>query len=203
MTSPIEVPYLSYKQITQRANIFLEKFNPKGSLPVPIEEIVEFDFGIDIVPIHGLHQAFEIDGFLSSDLSRISVDLAAFENSPGRYRFTLAHELGHAVLHRKAYESATFSKINEWERFVSRIGIQSYGWLEFHANSFAGLVLVPPLSLKKKMAEARRRVKSVGISIKKSEEVAKLYITSWLSKQFKVSSQVIDIRLQKDELWPP
>jgi len=44
-------------------------------VPVPIEEIVEFGLGINIIPLPGLHVSHEIDGFLSADMTEISVDL--------------------------------------------------------------------------------------------------------------------------------
>lgn len=202
MPSPLEVPRHSYEELRKRADNFLRTYNPKGTIPVPIEEIVEFKFGIDIIPIPGLHQGYEIDGFISSDLSAISVDQFVYESRPGRYRFTLAHELGHAVLHRQVYEAAAFSTIKEWKRFIEDIDLQDYEWLEWQAYAFAGLILVPPVPLKKKFAEAVHQANAAGLSIRKVGDVAKLYIASWLAKEFDVSSQVIEKRLEKDKLWP-
>lgn len=203
MASPLEVPQYPYEALKQRANNFLGTHHPKGTIPVPIEEIIEFKFRMDIIPIPGLHQGFEIDGFITSDLSSIYVDQFVYESRPGRYRFTLAHELGHAVLHRRVYQKVRFSTIKEWKRFVDEIDVQDHGWLEWQAYTFAGLILVPPDSLRRKLAEAMHRANAAGFSIRKAEDVAKLYITSWLAKQFDVSSQVIDKRLAKDNPWPP
>ena len=55
MPSMIEVPYHSYKTLRRRATDFLRTYNAKGLIPVPVEEIVEFEFGINIIPIPGLH----------------------------------------------------------------------------------------------------------------------------------------------------
>ena len=202
MSFTLEVPHYSYEELRKRADHFLRTYNPKGTIPVPIEEIVEFEFGMDIIPIPGLHQGYEIDGFISSDLSAISVDQFVYESRPGRYRFTLAHELGHAVLHRRVYEAAAFSTIKEWKRFVAEIDLQDYEWLEWQAYTFAGLILVPPVPLKKKFGEAVHQADAAGLSIRKAGDVAKLYIASWLAKGFDVSSQVIEKRLEKDKLWP-
>jgi len=95
MGNKIEVPYLSYEQIRARANDFLSQYNPSGIIPVPIEEIIEFALKINIVPIPGLQKALETDGFISSDFSTISVDQFVLEERERRYRFTLAHEIGH------------------------------------------------------------------------------------------------------------
>jgi IrrE N-terminal-like domain len=202
MSSSLQVPRHSYEELRKRTDNFLRTYNPKGTIPVPIEEIVEFEFGINIVPIPGLHQGFEIDGFISSDLTVISVDQFVYESRPGRYRFTLAHELGHAVLHRRVYEKASISSIKEWKQFVAEIDLQDYEWLEWQAYAFAGLILVPQVPLKKKFAKAVDQAEEAGLSIRKAGDVAKLYISSWLAKEFDVSSQVIEKRLDKDKLWP-
>lgn len=202
MSSPLEVPRHSYEELRKRADSFLHTYNQKGTIPVPIEEIVEFAFGMDIIPIPGLHQGFEIDGFISSDLSVISVDQFVYESRPGRYRFTLAHELGHSVLHHRVYEKAEISSIKEWKQFVTEIDLKDYEWLEWQAHAFAGLILVPPAPLKKKFAVAIQQADEARLSIRRAGDVAKLYISSWLAKEFDVSSQVIEKRLEKDKLWP-
>ncbi len=201
MPSSLNVPRFSCEELRKRADRFLRTYNPRGTVPVPIEEIAEFEFGIDIVPLPGLHQGFEIDGFISSDLSTISVDEFVYESRPGRYRFTLAHELAHAVLHRKVYEAATFSTIREWKQFVAEIDLQDYEWLEWQAYSFAGLILVPSGPLKKRFEEAVARANKEGLSISKATDVAKQYIASWLAKAFNVSNQAIEKRLGKEGLW--
>jgi len=96
-------PILSYGDLRRRAGDFLRTHHPDGTIPIPIEEIVESQHRIDIIPVPGLHKAFEVDGFISSDLKAITVDAFVYEQRPGRYRFTLAHELAHAVLHRRIY----------------------------------------------------------------------------------------------------
>jgi hypothetical protein len=44
-------PYLSYEDLRQKADEFLAAHHPKGAIPVPIEEIIEMQLGIDIVPM--------------------------------------------------------------------------------------------------------------------------------------------------------
>ena len=89
------IQYLSYQQISQRAEEFLLTYHSSKELPVPVEEIVEFKLGVDIVPIPNLQKDFEIEGFTSSDLKAIYVDQFILSERPARYRFTLAHEIGH------------------------------------------------------------------------------------------------------------
>ena len=62
-------------------------------MPTPIEEIVEFDFDMDIIPILGLKAEVGVDAFLASDLHSISVDEDVMMHFKFRFRFSLAHEL--------------------------------------------------------------------------------------------------------------
>jgi hypothetical protein len=50
------VPIYSYEDLRKKADEFLGTYNPAGMIPVPIEEIVEFEFGINIVPVLGLQR---------------------------------------------------------------------------------------------------------------------------------------------------
>lgn len=76
---------------------------------------------IDIIPLPGLHQSLEVDGFTQSDLSSIYVDEFVYKSRPGRYRFTLAHEVGHIVLHNDIYQKANFQNSQEWKDFINSI----------------------------------------------------------------------------------
>ena len=48
------VPYLKDSEIELKAEKFLSEYHPNGELEVPIEEIIEFQFGIHIVPVDDL-----------------------------------------------------------------------------------------------------------------------------------------------------
>jgi hypothetical protein len=69
----LPVPILSYDELRVRAARFLDAHHPTGVIPVPIEEIAEFQLGLDIVPTPGLHKGFDIDAFISSDLRTIYI----------------------------------------------------------------------------------------------------------------------------------
>jgi hypothetical protein len=86
----LDIPYLPDEDIVPYALDFLLKYNPENKVPVPIEEIIEFDFSIDIVPLPGLQRLCDVEGFISPDFTTIYVDDFVYENRPYRYRFTLA-----------------------------------------------------------------------------------------------------------------
>lgn len=49
-----KIPIRSYEDLRKKADEFLRTYNPSGTIPVPIEEIVEFEFNINIGPALGL-----------------------------------------------------------------------------------------------------------------------------------------------------
>jgi len=83
MVNNIEIPFFSYEEIRNRADNFLRQYHPSREIPVPIEEIIEFQMNIDIFPIQGLHTILDIDGFTISDLSTIYVDDFVYKSRQG------------------------------------------------------------------------------------------------------------------------
>ena len=185
------VPYKNHNHIEKVAADFLHKYHPKDAYPTPIEEIVEFKLGIDIIPIPGLHEIIEIDGFISSDLSNISVDEYVYKHRQGRYRFTLAHEVGHAIMHEGVYRHR-----GDWKYFMETFPENEWSWLEWQANQFAGLILVPSHHLEKRIKHHSKQIKALGI---KNEAVAMDRIVELLARDFVVSREVILRRIDKEK----
>jgi uncharacterized protein DUF955 len=197
----IRVPRLSYEDLREIANRFLVEHGASDAVPVPIEEIVEFALGINIVPLPGLHAEHDIDGFLSADMTEISVDLSVFESRPARYRFTLAHEVGHIVLHGDALKAAAPASILDWKQFVRELPEPDRGWLEWQAYAFAGLVLAPRQTLAIAHRGAVQSADEAGFDLRINLEVAREYMASSIGRLFEVSGAVITKRLVSDGIW--
>ena len=203
----LHIQYLPYQQIGQRAEEFLLRYHPSRLLPVPIEEIVEFKLGVDIVPIPNLQKDFEIEGFTSSDLKTIYVDQFILSERPARYRFTLAHEIGHIVLHKKIFKEIRISSVKSWKTFVDLVDPQDYSALEFQGYAFGGLILVPPPELKRLMGKNLPNIRHL-VKISKSRDIdrdqyldyAKEKIAQELAPIFDVSTEVIVKRIEYDKL---
>ena len=193
-----KIPIYSYEDLRKKADNFLRTYNPTSTIPVPIEEIVEFEFGINIVPVLGLQREFEIDGFISSNLKNIYVDEYVYTDRINRYRFTLAHEIGHSVLHASVFRAHQFSSIDGWKEFTNFLPDADHRWLEYQGYAFAGLVLVPKEILAKQTEKWIRKIKGEGISLDQNLDFAWELITAHLGKVFQVSSSVIEKRLEKD-----
>lgn len=155
MKPALEVKWISKDRLNVIAEKFLEKHHPSLSIPVPIEKIIDVDLGIDIIPVPGLKQSYrdaglDIDAFISSDLKSITVDEYVYQIIENRYRFTLAHELSHKILHMDTdiYQKYIFNNIDEWLATLKEIQAvpayrQARDWAEWQADELAGRILVP------------------------------------------------------------
>lgn len=178
----------------------MREFHPDGSVPTPIEEIAEIKCGLDIIPLPGLRDLLEIDGFISSDLSCITVDQFILERRLNRYRFTLAHELGHFYLHQDIYSELKFASLDEWKQFQREVDESDYNWLEYQAYAFAGLVLVPTGHLRAQFQSAAEAAERIGFTRQGEAEAFLEYVTEVLREVFQVSDAVIAKRLRYESL---
>ena len=205
MDLPFAVPQLSYEQVREYAEAFLAKYHSSRQIPVPIEEVVEFQLGIDIVPLPGIEESFDVVGFTSSDLAEISVDEYVYKRQTRRYRFTLAHEVGHVILHADLFKKYTFRNTEEWKQFIKTLPEMEYRLLELQAYNFAGLVLVPGDALQHELKESVRRVKAQGVN--QANDFARDLVVDLVATRFEVSTDVVERRLNFDKIkfatfWP-
>lgn len=139
----MDVPFINERLLRTQAENFLEKYYPSLVIPIPIEVIVERDLNIQIIPIPGLRRTFHIDALITSDFNEIHVDETQMADYEQRYRFTLAHEVGHMILHKNIYNSLGIVNESTWRAAQSNMGNKSIDYLEYQANSFASYLLMP------------------------------------------------------------
>lgn len=113
-----KAPYFSKEDLQARAEAFVAKRHASRTIPVPIELIVE-GMGIDIVPTPGLQLVCDVDAYTTWDLKWICVENFVYLNRPTRYRFSLAHEVGHIELHAAIFRAHRFHTAEEWKAFVA------------------------------------------------------------------------------------
>jgi len=197
-----KAPYFSKGELRTRAEEFLAAHNPSGEIPVPIEHIVEMRFGMDIVPVPGLQAGFDIVGFLTNDMQEIRVDEYVYLNRLNRYRFSLAHELAHRILHAELWRQMHFNDIASWKTAVTQsIAEKEYGFVEFHANFFAGLILVPTPDLETEFRQCVAMARQQGLDIHDEATGAQELVESYIGRAFDVSRDVIHKRLETERLW--
>lgn len=161
-----------YKKAEDAALTILKE-NFITSAPVPIEELIEF---------HGLGLILSdfSDGEISGviDLKKRYLYINSLD-SPPRRRFTIAHELGHWVLHQP--ELSTNQELAVLYR--RPIGREENDRIEQEANCFAANLLVPEGLLRD------------VIHSKKSESFEGSR-NAYLAKIFNVSESVIGYRIK-------
>ncbi|MBX3072271.1 ImmA/IrrE family metallo-endopeptidase [Candidatus Obscuribacterales bacterium] len=196
----IKAPYLRSETIWQRAEEFRAQYVPSGELPINVLEIVEFDLGLEFVPVKDLRRLADISSFLAFDRTKIMIDLDEFmqERFEKRLRFTIAHEVGHYMLHAEVYSHIEINSIEDWLEFQQTIPYREYTFMETHANEFAGRLLVPLNLLKTKFADAAKLLEGTEYGI--DDPAAISYIAESIGKDFGVTAQVIARRLRNERI---
>ena len=197
-------PKISKPDIRAAADDFREKYAP-AALPVDILGIIEFDLDMQIIPISDLKPSCDTEAALLGDLKSIAVDKVSFmdERFAARLRFSAAHEIGHLVLHGNLYKNVGHTTVEEWIRFYSQMPDEQYRFLETHADEFAGRLLVPRPALAEAVETTVTFAKAKGLSLDKLRDLNADWVASMIAKQFSVSPRVIEIRLDRENLWPP
>ena len=172
---------MNVKEIENRAYELLTKFDV-ASYPIPIEDLAR-SLGIRVhyEPFDG-----DLSGILLRDEDRTIIGINS-RHASVRQRFTVAHELGHFLLHagNKVHVDREF-RVN----FRDVTHTTGSAGEEMEANRFAAAILMPE-SL---MREAFRRKTSNGFDPLGDDDEAVEFIQK-LAREFKVSYQALLIRL--------
>lgn len=164
---------LSYEKIERYAENLLIKIDPSIiniPQPLPVRKITDylvekhsifFDYR-DCLPDEGSFHVlakYELQSntiFISSEISDTS-----------RFRYILAHEIGHAILHSKVQFEGDeyFEQANERKEYDILSGKRKLktprDFLEWQASAFASALIIPRRKLKGKLNDIQ---KSMGIS---------------------------------------
>lgn len=197
---PLSVPFLPYDHLQRLAEDFLRQHHAPGSIPIPIEEIIELQLGLDIIPMPGLAKGCDIYAFPARDLRAIYIDQGVQESHAAKYRFHLAHELAHIVLHADLIRELSFTNFQEWKAVLAEIPEEAHGHFEYQATALAGLLLAPPLPLAEIFANALARLPS-GLSVRKLSEIGQQIIEDHLARELVAPPGIVRVRVEKDRLW--
>ena len=190
----LSIQRLSYNKIGQIADEFLKKYHPGLLLPIPIEEIAEQKLKLKIKEKTDLKKDYDVDGFLLSDLTTIFLDLNTYLKYENRTRFTIAHEVGHLILHSEIFKKLNINSVEKLNDFSIKLTDEQYSWFEYQAYSFASQVLVPKNLLLDELKKRLGRIPSM-----EPPEILASAVQD-LPDIFQVSDAVILRRLQKEEI---
>ena len=196
---------LRREDIWDKAEEFRKKYvQPPDLVPIPIEDIIEFDLQLEIWPIEGLLQTIDIDGFLSQDLQTIFVDKTIYMDQRyyRRLRFTYAHEIGHLILHKEEIQRCEFRTETEWKRFREDMSEDDLFWFEQQAYEFAGRLLVPKKRLIEELKNQQNKIDQFrALAESDDEELLIRAVSRIICDKFEVSDSVIFRRIKNEKIW--
>jgi Zn-dependent peptidase ImmA (M78 family) len=170
------VPFLPVQRIERDAENLLAEYSERTGkpveVPIPVEDILELhlqlQFAIeDLVALLGADDVLGAIWFNERAI-RIDTRLDPTTNPLvlGRYRFTVAHEVGHWRLHRHLYvEDASQGKLFDGRgrpAFVCRSNDGAS--VEWQANQFAAAMLMPKQHLIAAWKEWRNDLSEVALA---------------------------------------
>ncbi len=150
------------EKLTDEFNLRYFSANNENSitLPVPVEDIAEHYLGYQIDFVNeGLFSDPEILGGIDFAENKIYVN-ASVEEHDGRYAFTIAHEIGHHVLHRDAYLK---ENLDGGKEILCR-DARDKPRIELEADRFAAALLMPAQSVRDILSQVNssQKVKTIG-----------------------------------------
>jgi Zn-dependent peptidase ImmA (M78 family) len=171
---------VSVPRAEARATALIEKFGIEGA-PVPVEQVAR-QLGAEVV-----YRAFE--GDVSGMVYRSDSEKLIGVNSshpPNRQRFTVAHEIGHLVLHKDqhVYVDSFGGRVN-W-----RDGARDP--VEAEANAFAAELLMPRAFVEREVAGAMEE-----------PETSPKQLVATMAKRFRVSRLSMQYRLENLGILDP
>lgn len=194
------IPSFDYHDLCRVADGFLARYHTAATVPVPIEEIIDLHYQVNIVPVPGLQDVEETVGL--SDFSTIFVDKFIYEKRLNRYRFTLAHEISHQLIHKEMFLTRPFNTVDEWKVFVTSLDPVEHKAYERQADQLAGLIFCPTDHLRRSFEAAKKQVTGSPVVASVSDETLIEAMAGSIAKEFVVASSTVEIRL-KLEGWSP
>lgn len=134
---------MAINQIEKKALELLQKTN-SISLPIPIKNIIKSQ-GIKLSPYD---LGDDVSGVLVIDNENCKIGYNSTE-SHVRQRFTLAHELGHFILHKNKSQDVFVDKVTYMFRKSNTRSVDYK--IEMEANQFAAAILMPEIMIEREL----------------------------------------------------
>lgn len=142
----MEFKTYKYAQLKDISEDFIRNNNIKiKALPTDIELLIEKS-GIIIESINDLLKEFSVKGLVTKDVKnrgkiKIFIDSKHYEEDEFEYKFTLAEELAHSLLHIDLYDN--INDVENYIRIYKSISEEDYRKYEQQARNLASFLLLP------------------------------------------------------------
>jgi Zn-dependent peptidase ImmA (M78 family) len=135
------------------ADEFLQLYNASSVFPVDIEVIIERDLEISILPFSELKRMYGIEAYLTLSKRNIYVDpfLMDLDQNEKRYRFTLAEEVAHGILHKDLFTGIKTPE--DYLALYDKMNPSDYRKMDKDAKYLGAAILMPRSAFQDKAAE--------------------------------------------------
>lgn len=135
--------FYSSAQLEEIATEFLQQYHVGDTHEVDIELILEKCVGIRILEFRSLKFLHGIEAYITLSRKTIYVDpfLMDLDVNEKRYRFTVAEEAAHSIIHRDLFIGVTTPE--EYLALYDRLGGDVYRRMDKDAKRLAGAILTP------------------------------------------------------------
>lgn len=187
----------SVNELEQRAQEVLRQY-PQRSIPIDIEWLVESMAGVvlDIYPglrlNHNLWGMTGIDPETATIIIYVDDELADREDKFRLYRMTVAEEMAHVLIHRKAIE-----QVKSPRDFIEIQASEKWHECERNAKRLAAALLMPARQVQEDAQRFYREMVAV-VGFDHPDAVKKLLVSK-MAEKYVVSVQTMQFRLNE---WP-
>lgn len=196
------VPPFTDDAIRRMAEECLREHHPENTIPVPIDEIVELKFKMDVIPSNNLRANHDVDGYIARDGQTIYIDSEVYgRKNQSRCRFTLAHELAHIRLHPRVFRAATYTDVAGWIEFVKSIPSEQLRTIETQARVMAGYLLVPRDHFQREYERMAELLASHNFDITSMNDAVFKRVLARMGETFQVSPAVIARQGAREGVW--
>ena len=183
------IQFYDIPTLEKLATEFLSQFHDKKRLEVDVEYILEGKLGYTVLHFSSLTEFHGIEAALLSKRKVIYVDQYLMDYKERKYRFTLAEEIAHIILHKDLY--ADCNDIDDMYTVYEKISAEDYHRMDRNAKYLAGAILFPAESFKNRAIEIYESIDRE--KVKTNEEV--IYkIATQLTEDFNVGDYATAIR---------
>ena len=199
----LRVKYLEEEDIE---SIALSIHNEKicSSFPFEVEIYLYKKYKYHIQPSSYLEASCRIDTAMIACRNLLRIDEKIYDDQYDRVRFSIAHELGHLVLHSNIIKIVVnllqqAKKTDEYGGIVNSLSTKNHRRAEWQADFFAGCLLAPKKFLSEKIKELVANRKDVTEMEALDEENIDT-ICRDLSRYFGMTRQAIRVRITVAQL---
>lgn len=184
-----KIQFYDIPTLESLAGEFLSQFHDKKKLEVDIEYILEGKLGYMILPFSSLAEFHGIEAAVLPKRKTIYVDQYLMDYKERKYRFTLAEELSHIILHKELY--AECSDIDDMYDIYEKISAEDYHRMDRNAKYLASAMLLPADAFKKRAIEIYEQIDRK--KVKTNEKIIYRIVTQ-LTEDFNLGDYPTAIR---------